>query len=96
MYPGAVRDATSIFCQSVGRVSKRPVPVLVHFLPMKGVYRSRTYKNVILIKLPTPMICFEKETLRLMAEWMFEKVNNRQYVLDTMLSEPYQEILLWK
>ena len=93
MYLGAVREATSIFCQSVGRASKRPVPVMVHFLPMNGVYRSRSYSNVIVVKLPTPMICFETGILRRMAEWMFEKVDHRQYVLDAMLGESYQEIL---
>ena len=67
---------------------KRLVEVLVHFLPMKGVYRTRSYQNLILAKLPTPMICFDRKTVRLLAEWIFRKVNNKQLVLDATLSEP--------
>lgn len=39
------------------------------------------------------MICFDRKTLRLLAEWILRKANNKQMVLDATLSEPYQEIL---
>ena len=48
---------------------------------------------MILAKLPTPMICFDRKTLRSLAEWIFRKVNNKQMILDATLSESYQEIL---
>ncbi len=92
-YITAVRQAMPIFSEAVNNTRKQTVPVRVYFLPIKGVYQTRSYKNLILAKLPTPMICFDRETLRLLAEWIFQKANNKQLILDTMLSEPYQEIL---
>lgn len=92
-YVTAIRQANPIFSEVANGTRKRPVPVLVHFLPMKGIYRTRSYQNLILAKLPTPMICFDRETLRLLAEWIFRKAGNKQLVLDATLSEPYQEIV---
>lgn len=92
-YVAAIRQAKPIFSEVVNSTKKRSVPVQVHFLPMKGVYRTRSYQNLIMVKLPTPMICFDRKTLWLLAEWIFRKANNKQMVLDETLSEPYQEIL---
>ena len=92
-YLAAVRRAKPIFHEALPEARKRLGSVLVHFRPMQGIYRVRWYKNATLIQLPTPAICFGRDTYRLLAEQIFRKIRNKQQVLDAMLSESYQQIL---
>jgi len=92
-YLAAVRRAKPIFFDALPEAEKQLRSLLIHFQPMQGIYRFRWYKNAILIQLPTPMICFEKETFRLLADQIFQRHRNRQQVQKAMLSETYQEIL---
>ncbi len=91
-YINAIRQAKAIFSEIAASAKKQPIQVRIHFLPIRGVYKIRGSRNLILAKLPTPMVCFDRETLRLLAEWIFLKSNNKKPVLDAMLGEPYQEI----
>lgn len=92
-YINAVKQAKPVFLETAARVKGQSVQIRIHFLPTRGVYKIRSSRNLILVKLPTPMICFDLKTLRLLAEWIFLKSNNKQLVLDAMLSDSYQEIL---
>ncbi len=92
-YLAAIRRAKPIFHEALPEARKRLGSVLIHFRPMQGTYRVRWYNNAALIQLPTPGICFGRDTYRLLAEQIFQKIRNKQQVLDAMLSESYQQIL---
>jgi hypothetical protein len=92
-YLAAVRRAKPVFHEALPEVRKRVGPMLIHFRPMQGIYRVRWYKNAALIQLPTPAICFGRDTYRLLAEQIFQRIRNKQQVMDAMLSESYQQIL---
>ncbi len=92
-YQQAIREAGRSFSEAANGSRTLPIPVHIHFLPIKDVYRANISKNLIRVKLPTPMICFDRNLFHLLAEWIFRKVHHKQIVLDATLSEPYQEIL---
>ncbi len=93
LYTTAVRQAIQIFGEVVARARKNAVPVHIHFLPTKGLYSARGCRDQILVKLSIPMICFDAATIRLLAEWIFTRANNKQQIIAATLSDPYQEIL---
>jgi len=92
-YLAAIRRAMPTFYGILPEARKRLGPMLIHLRPMQGIYRVRWYKNATLVQLPTPMICFDREAFRLLAEQIFHKSRNKQQVLNTMLSRSYQQIL---
>ena len=92
-YLAAIRRATPAFCETAMKVRKNALPVYINFLPVKVLYIARRYKNHILVKLPTPMICFDENTMKLLAEWIVNKANNKNHIIAASLSNPYQEIL---
>ena len=92
-YMDALRLASPIFDEAAGHSKNVRQPVLIHFRPMKGLFRIRVYADSSRIQLPTGMICFDKETFLSLANLAFRKTRDRQPALDAMLSKPYQAIL---
>lgn len=92
-YIAAVRLATPVFREATARAGKKAVPLNVYFLPLKGLYIARSYSNQTLVKLPTPMICFDEPTISLLAKWIFRRANHKQQIIAATLSTPYQEML---
>ena len=92
-YIDAVRIANPLFHDAAGRTGKLPTHVHIHFRPMKGIYRLGGYRNLTLVQLPTPMICFEKETFQVLADLTVRTGRDKQQVMDATLKEPYQDIL---
>ena len=92
-YLNAVSIANPIFHDAVQETQKLKTPVHIHFRPIKGIFRLRGNRNKTLIHLPTPMICFEKETFQTLAYMTVRKNRNKQPVINAMLKEPYQDIL---
>lgn len=91
-YVAAVRRAEPAF--------RAPCPwatassaILIHFRPMRGMYRIRHEQNETLVRLPTPMICFGRDILESLAQVAFRKSRNKQPVLDAAQGEAYQTIL---
>ena len=68
-------------------------PLLVHFRPMRGLFRIRVYTDSSRVQLPTGMICFDEDEFGSLADLAFGGARGRQAVLDAMLGEPYQAIL---
>ena len=93
VYLSAVRLAYPIFKDALGKTGKWAIAPILHFRPMKGVYRLRGCGDRTFIHLPTPMISFEKEILQNLALLTVRQSRNKQPVHDAMLSVPYQEIL---
>ncbi len=92
-YIAAMRRAEPAFRAACPWATAPSAAVLIHFRPMRGMYRIRHDPNEILVRLPTPMICFGRDILESLAQVAFRKNRNRQPVLDAARGEPYQTIL---
>jgi hypothetical protein len=91
-YCAAVRRAEPIFREVCTWPAAKSVPTVIHFHPQQGMYHIRSYPNALLVRLPTPMICFDECLLRAVAEVAFKKGGDRRLVHDAMGSEPYRRI----
>jgi hypothetical protein len=91
-YCAAVRRAEPVFRATSIWPAGKSVAVLVHFRPMHGMYRVRGYPDTILVDLPTPMICFDKNTLRAVAQIAFKKGGDRKAVHDAAAGEACRRI----
>jgi len=91
-YCAAVRRAGPIFREACTWPAAKSAAILVHFRPQQGLYHVRAYSDAILVRLPTPMICFDERLLRAVAEMAFKKGGDRKLVHDATSGEPYQRI----
>jgi hypothetical protein len=91
-YCAAVRRAEPIFREACPWPAAKSVPILVHFRPQQGMYHIRAYSDAILVRLPTPMICFDEGLLRSVAQVAFKEGGDRKRVHDAAGSEPYRRI----
>jgi len=91
-YCAAVRRAEPVFRATSLWPAGKAVAVLVHFRPMHGMYRVRGYPDTILVDLPTPMICFDQNTLRAVAQIAFKKGGDRKAVHDAAAGEACRRI----
>jgi hypothetical protein len=91
-YCAAVRSAELIFREACPWPAGKSVATLVHFRPQQGMYHVRAYSDAILVRLPTPMICFGERLLRAVAEMAFKKGRDRRLVHEAMGGEPYRRI----
>lgn len=91
-YCAAVQRAEPAFRTACTWPAGPTIAVLVHFRPMQGMYRIRRDDNAVLVRLPTPMICFDRELLHALAEAAFKRSHSKKPVHDAATSEPYQRI----
>jgi len=91
-YCAAVRRAKPIFREACTWPTAKSAPIAIHFRPQQGMYRIRASSNAILVRLPTPMICFDERLLRSVAEVAFKKGGDRRLMHDMAGSEPYRRI----
>jgi len=92
-YCAAVQRAHPCFHQASPCAARPAASVRIHFCPMQGIYRIRRSQHSVLVQLPTPMICFERETFRSLSALALKKGRDRQPVLDATLAQPYQRIV---
>ena len=92
-YGAALRQAHPLFTKALQMKGKLPGQALIHFRPMKGIFRYRGYRNLTLVQLPTPMICFDQEIFHTLAGWAILKGHSKKPVLQAMANESYQKIL---
>ena len=91
-YCAAVRRAEPIFREACTWPAAKSIGIVVHFRPLQGIYRIRTCPDAVLVRLPTPMICFDAALLRSVAQMAFTKGGDRKLVHDATGSEPYRRI----
>jgi len=91
-YVAAVGRAKPIFDGLAGRSKRFCSPVLIHFRPTQQLYGVRAYQDGTRLRLPTPMICFNKSQFGALAGLVFGRGRRRQAVTDAMLARPYQAI----
>jgi hypothetical protein len=91
-YCAAVRRAEPVFRATCPWPAGKTATVLVHFRPMHGLYRVRGGRDTILVDLPTPMICFDQNILRAVAQLAFKKGGDRKAVHDASAGEAHRRI----
>lgn len=92
-YLQALACAKAAFDEAQARQGRFPAPVVVHFRPMKGVYRVRGLADGTLVHLPTPMISFDEGLLRLLAAVIFLGQGSKQPIVRAMAHPGYKAIL---
>ena len=92
-YVSALQTATSCFAEAARTMPKLPKEVLIHFRPARNLFSSKTYHNLLLVKLPTPMISFSKKDFTALARLALLKDGRKQAIVEAMLDEPYQTVL---
>jgi hypothetical protein len=92
-YVAAVGRAGPAFDGQAAASPRHAPPVMVHFRPMKGVYRIRPAVGGTGVHLPTPMISFSREAFDVLAAVAFRKAPGGQFVQEQMLGPAYQDIL---
>jgi hypothetical protein len=90
-YMMAVERACSAF-EAVLPTRRFRAPAFISFQPIKGLYRASGKGNGTAISLPTPMISFNAEQFRLLAEVMFENKPCKKIIIQATLAESYLEI----
>lgn len=88
-YRAALQRAFSVFKSH----SANGKQVLVHFCPMKAIYRARSRGNTVIIKLPTPMISFGDNDFGHIAAMIFDRQTHKKELHAAILSESCQRIL---
>jgi hypothetical protein len=91
-YCAAVRRAEPVFRATCPWPAGKVAAVLVHFRPMQGLYRVRGCRDTIVVDLPTPMICFDQNTLRAVAQIAFKKGGDRRALHDAATGEAHRRI----
>ena len=91
-YVVALQTATPCFIEAAQALPKLPHEVFIHFKPMRGLYSSKTYRNLLLVQLPTPMVSFGSDTFEALAGLALHKNGQKQTILEAMLEEPYQSV----
>jgi hypothetical protein len=91
-YVTAFRTATSCFVEAARGLPKLPNEVTIYFRPMRGLYRMRKYRNLLLVQLPTPMISFDRNTFEVLAGLALYNNGQKQTIMDAMLGDPYQSV----
>ncbi len=91
-YMQAVERAKNAFEQALRSNGKPECSMIIHFCPVKAMYSVRYYKNRIIAKLPIPMISFDEETFKVLAETIFHKKTRKKNMHDVALGKDYQRI----
>jgi len=92
-YVMALQTATPCFIDAARALPKLPNEISIHFKPMRGIYSSKTYRNLLLVKMPTPMVSFDRHTFELLARLAIQKNGQKQPIMEAMLDESYQMVL---
>jgi hypothetical protein len=88
-YRAAVQRAISIFNTHKANGKQ----TLIHFCPIKAIYRARSRGNTVIIKLPTPMISFGDNDFRHIAAMIFDRQTRKKELHAAIFSEPCQRIM---
>lgn len=91
-YVQAVRRASTIFDRLPAGKTHCRRPLLIHYRPLKGLYKWRAFADGTWVLLPTPMIRFDEAALDHLGRDILGHASSRAVVMDAMLDEPYQAL----
>ncbi len=91
-YVQAVQRASVIFDRLPSGSTRYRRPLLIHYRPLKALYRWRAFPDGTWVLLPTPMIRFDEATLDHLGRDILGHASSRAVVMDAMLDEPYQAL----
>lgn len=92
-YVRATELAKPVFDTVLENLSDLREPAILHFRPMKSLFRIRPCRDATRIQLPTPMICFDECTFQALGDRMSRKNHGMRAIVDAMQSGQYQEIV---
>ena len=92
-YLAALDRVNQAFEPALQRSKELASPPRIHFRPMKGLYRIRSYADCTLVKLPTPMIVLDSATFALLADMATRRTTGKQHIVEAMTGKPYQRVL---
>jgi len=88
----AIRNAGDALTAEIEMHQALELPAVVHFRPVKSLYRVRQFHDATLVQLPTPMICFDSGDFLILAAAICGENSARQPVLERTATEAYRAI----
>ncbi len=88
----ALQKARAALTSEIEQCEAFELPVVVHFRPLKGLYRVRRFHDATLAQLPTPMICFDSDDFAMLAMAICGDKGARQPVLKRTATAAYRVI----
>ena len=88
-YVTSLRTASAIFETAVQGGSRFVSPVVVHFRPIRGLYRVRGSRRESRVYLPTAMVTFTAEDLTALSRCIFGREGNKEDVIRRTQRESY-------
>jgi len=91
-YVAAVQRSQQAFTPLANGHNRWPLPFIVHYRPLRHLYRWTRNNKGTRIALTTPAITFDANTLDHLGHVMNGNRQHRQHVNNAMLAEPYQSL----
>jgi len=88
----AIRNACNALTAEIEMHQALELPAVVHFRPVKSLYRVRQFHDATLVQLPTPMICFDSGDFLCLAAAICGENSARQLGLEQTATEAYRAI----
>jgi len=88
----ALQKARGALTREIEQREAFELPVVVHFRPLKGLYRVRRFHDGTLVQLPTPMICFDDEDFATLAMAICGDNGARRPVMERTATAAYRAI----
>lgn len=92
-YAAALRRARPAFENTLARRKELTRPAIIHFRPMRGLWRIRPARDGTRVVLCPPMISFSSRTFRHLAALGCGTSRDRRPIIEQILGETYQAIL---
>ena len=91
-YVRGLAHAHAALAEAQRRQRRFPAPVVIHFRPMKSVYRVHGGADGTRVHLPTPMIAFDPPLFRLLAALALLREGSARPILEAMDAPEYQAL----
>ena len=92
MYLLAIRRATAALESAIERQGLFRLPVVVHFRPIRALYRAREHRSETRVHLAAPMITFDADGFRALAGMLCGQGSHREEVLGRTREQDYQKL----
>jgi hypothetical protein len=92
-YVDARRTASRVLDAAAIGSRHYPPPLVIHFRPVRGIYKLRATRRAAVLWLPTPMLAFDEGGFTSLAQLIFDRGQDaRQRVINLMTGEGFQTI----
>ena len=88
-YAESLQTAKNVF----GKYPLNGKNIVIHFCPIKALYKVRHSNDCVLVKFPTEMILSGQNHFTILAEMIFNKKNHKKELLEIVRSKQYRVVL---